>query len=149
MSKKLLLDTNILLDMGISQRPEWAAATILLDEIVYGKAEGFIAASSLKDVYYILSKYTDEPKARKFVLALLDLFTPVAVGASICRIAALSDEPDFEDGLIRACAENVPVDFVISRDKTAFKHSSIKRLSAREYVDLFCDVEETELLDSE
>lgn len=141
MVKKLLIDTNILLDAAIASRAEWAAATILLEEIAYGRAEGYLAASSLKDVYYVLTKYCDEASARKFISALTDLCEIVAVDASVCKIAMTSNEPDYEDGVIRACAESLPVDFIISRDKKAFKHSTIRRLSAQDFLDIFSDVE--------
>ena len=141
MNNKLFFDTNILLDAAMSTRPGWAAATLILDEIAFSHAQGFIASTSLKDVYYILSKYADEPSARRFVLALLDAFEVIPVDAALCRIAATSNEPDFENGIIRACAESVPVNFIISRDEKAFHKSPIKHLSASDYVDLFCDIE--------
>lgn len=145
MSRKLLVDTNVLLDAAMSEREGWAAAVLLMDEFAYEEAIGYVSALSLKDVYYVLTKYAGEQQAREFVRAIIDLFEIVAVDGVACRIAAFSDEPDFEDGLIRACAENVPVDFIISRDEAAFARSSIKRLSAKEYLDLFCVVEETSL----
>lgn len=46
---------------------------------------------------------------------------------------------------LRACAESVPVDFIISRDGKAFARSFIKRLSAQDYINLFCEVEEVHL----
>lgn len=145
MNKRVLLDTNILLDAAISERPDWQYAVMLLDEIAYGKLDAGIAATSLKDVYFVLGKYADEQAARQFVRAALDAFTIVDVNAALCRAAAFSDEPDFEDGIIRACAELEGVDFIISRDEAAFTKSPIKRLSAREYVDMFCDVAEVGL----
>ncbi|WP_165046264.1 PIN domain-containing protein [Adlercreutzia sp. ZJ138] len=142
MSRKLLVDTNILLDAAMGERPGWAAATMLIDEITYEDVHGYVCAGSLKDVYYVLTKYADEKAAREFIVALMDLFEVVAIDYALCHIAATSDEPDFEDGLIRACAESVPVDFIISRDEKAFKRSPIKRLSAQDYLDLFCEVDE-------
>ncbi len=145
MNRKLLLDTNILLDAAIEERPGCLAASLLMDEFFYESVTGYVSALSLKDVYYILSKYTDESAARRYVIALMDLFEIVPVDGALCRIAALSDEPDFEDGIVRACAENALVDFVVTRDAGAFGKSSLKCLTAQEYLDLFCDIEEVEL----
>lgn len=145
MSRKLLLDTNILLDAAMAERPAHIAATLLMDELLYEDVDGYVVSLSLKDAYYILAKYADERSAREFVLSALDLFSVVNVDASICRVAALSDEPDFEDGIVRACAERLGADFIISHDKTAFKRSRLKRLSAREYLDLFAEIEEVPL----
>lgn len=144
MSKKLLVDTNILLDAAMSERPGWASATLLMDEFAYGAAQGYVSALSLKDIYYVLTKYANEKEARQFIRAVMDLLEVVSVDAGLCHLAAYSNEPDFEDGLVRACAECVPVDFIISRDESAFIRSPLKRLSAQEYIDLFCDVEEVD-----
>ena len=145
MRRKALLDTNILLDAVMSERPDWEYATMLLDEIAYGELEGVIAATSLKDAYFVLTKYAGEDAARDFVNAALDAFEVVEVSDSICRIAARSNEPDFEDGIIRACAEQANVDFIISRDERAFLKSRIKRLDAHDYVELFCEATEIDL----
>lgn len=145
MSRKLFLDTNILLDAAIGERPGWLAATLLIDEFLHEDVQGYIAASSLKDVYYILTKCVGEEEARAFMSSLADLFEIVSVDAAICRVAIASDEPDYEDGVIRACAESVPVDFIISRDTNAFARSAIKRLSAQDYLDLFCEIKEIDL----
>jgi predicted nucleic acid-binding protein len=144
MTTKLLLDTNILLDAAMSERPDWAYAVMLLQEFAYGRAEGFIAATSLKDVYYVLTKYSNEKEARKYILDAMELLNVISVDAATCQLAARSNEPDFEDGIVRACAENAQVDIIISRDEAAFKKSKVRRLSAKEYVDLFCDVVEVE-----
>lgn len=142
MNRKALLDTNILLDAAMGERQDWAFAVMLLDEIAYGRLDGCIAATSLKDAYFVLCKYADEATAREFVEAALDLFGVISVDDAVCRMAAQSDEPDFEDGIIRACAEREGVDFIVSRDENAFLKSSIRRLSAREYVSSFCETEE-------
>ena len=142
MPHKALLDTNILLDAAIRERPGWTAAQLLLDEVTVGKLEAFVAATSLKDVYYVLGKYQDSSFANEYLAATLDAFTLVAVDESICRTALRSNEPDFEDGIIRACAESIQADFIVSRDAAAFKAAKIRRLTAQEYVDAFCAVEE-------
>lgn len=145
MSRKLLVDTNILLDAAMAERAGWTAATLLVDEFAYGEAKGCVSALSLKDVYYVLGKYAGEAMSREFVRAVADLLEVLPVDAATCREAIGSDEPDFEDGLIRACAEKAGVDFIISRDEKAFKSSPVKRLSAQDYLNLFCAAEEIEI----
>lgn len=48
------------------------------------------------------------------------------IGQEKCRNSAYSDEPDFEDSLIRAAAEQNDMDFIITRDSGAFTHSPCK-----------------------
>ena len=143
--RKALFDTNILLDAAMVERPDHAAALLLLDEMAFGKLDGCIAATSLKDTYFVLTKYFGERNARSYVEATMEAFGLVGVDEAICRHAVASDEPDFEDGIVRACAEAADVDFIISRDSRAFRASPVRRLSAQEYLDLFCNVEDISL----
>ena len=145
MPRSVLVDTNVLIDAAVPGRTSHAAAIMLEHEVAYGKLEAFVAATSLKDVYYLIRRETDEAFAREYVQCLMRLYATAAVDAAICEQAAFSDEPDFEDGIIRACAESLGVDYIISRDQAAFENSSIKRLSAQEYVEAFTDFEPVEL----
>ena len=52
------------------------------------------------------------------------------------NMALNSDEPDFEDGIIRACAELNGADFIITRDKAAFAHSKVRSVTAAEYLEI-------------
>jgi len=75
---------------------------------------------SLSDVHYIMGKLYGKPAAKQAVRLLCDLVTIDPIGAEETLLALESNEPDFEDGLIRACAELNDVDFIISRDRKAF-----------------------------
>lgn len=143
---RLLLDTNILLDAALPNRPDRRAACLLLEKVIYQNIKGYVCATSLKDFYYVLTKASTEPDARKYLSVILDFFEVISVDVPLCKIALTSNEPDFEDGLVRAAAESIPVDFLISRDTTAFERSPIKRLTAQEYIDLFDEAEEVSLV---
>lgn len=142
---KVLLDTNIILDIALAGRPEHAAALLLLDEIEMKEVEACICATSVKDAYYVLCKQYEERYVRAYLRALVDVVETLSVDAYVCLTALSSDEPDVEDGMVRACAERSAVDFVISRDQAAFRKSPVRRLSASEYVELFVPVEEVDL----
>ena len=103
-----------------------------------GSDIGIASSHSLSDAYYIMSKLYDEPSAREAIRILVDLVVIGPIGAEETLLALDSDEPDFEDGLVRACAELNDVDFIISRDEKAFRRATIRRLSAAEYLDEVC-----------
>lgn len=142
MARKVLLDTDTLLDACMSDRPDWTYVDLLLDDIARGKLDAYIAATSLEDACRALAEQSGQKAARELALAALDAFTVVEVNAALCRLVANSDEPDFGNGVLRACAEGAEVDFIISRNEKAFLKSPIKRLSARDYAKLFCEVDE-------
>ena len=60
--------------------------------------------------------------------------------SSSCVPATTWDEPDFEDGCIRATAERAQVDFLITRDQSAYARSWVKTYSARDFLSLFPSV---------
>lgn len=133
---RVLLDTNILLDVLIQGRPERDDAWDLL-EWCNGSGDVAMACSlSFKDVYYILQRELSEPQARNAVKKLMELVVIAPVDAEATYGAVQSNEPDFEDGLVRCCAELNGADFIITRDKDAFAWSKVKSLSAGEFIEL-------------
>ena len=133
---RLLLDTNILLDCVDPRRAFHADAMRLLARCNGGGDIGLASSHSLKDVYYIMGKLYDEPSAREAVRMLADLVVIGPVGAEETLSALDSNEPDFEDGLVRAVAELNDVDFIVSRDEKAFQRAKTRRLSAAEYLEI-------------
>lgn len=134
MSKSVMLATDIILDMAMSERPEHEAADALMASIESGKTEAYLCATSLEDIYSVLSAYMGEEDARAYVLAMLDSFELCPIGYTECALASLSNEPNFKDALVRACAEGAHLDYIISRDTQAFNRSHIKRVDAMEYL---------------
>ena len=144
MTYKILLDTNTVIDIAGPGRPQHFESIQLLSDIEHQEAKAFISATTLKDVYYVVSRSIDESYARIVVQSCLELFTLLPVDATVCKLALQSSEPDFEDGIVRTCAEMEKVDFIISRDEKSFVGSPIKRLSPAEYVEQFSEWEEVD-----
>lgn len=137
MNRTALIDTNVLIDIAQPERPHHYDAFCLLDELEVNALKAYASSTSLKDVYYVLAKCAPEPRVRMYLQKLLDIIEIIPVDESICRLALASDEPDFEDGIVRACAELSGADFILSRDENAFRTSSVRRLSPAEYMELF------------
>jgi predicted nucleic acid-binding protein len=125
---KLFADTNFLLDFASRQRADHDAAMSLGDMIAAGMYDAAICASSLKDVYYILRKdYTDSER-RDFIDAMTQLFEVLPLDPESCTAALKSDEPDYEDGIIRAVAEKWEADYIVTRDAGGFTRSFIPKI---------------------
>ena len=136
MTYRLFLDTNVLLDSMLRNRPGFAAARRLTQEAAAGTALCSVSASSLSDAYYVSRRTLAEEQRRAWLAFFLDTCEVVAPDAEACRQALASDEPDFEDGLVRALAERAGADYIISRDARAFERSSVPRVSAAEFLAL-------------
>jgi len=131
---RLLFDTDVLLDAVSLDRPEQRETHRLLARCNGDGDVGVACALSLKDVYYVMCKRYNEQTARKAVEWLTKLLVIGPISAEECLDALVSNEPDFEDGLIRSCAELNDVDFIISRDREAFAGSTVRCLTSREYL---------------
>jgi len=132
---RLLLDTNILLDCVDPSRASHDEAMGLIRQCNGGGDVGIASSHSLNDTYYIMKRLYDEPSARNAVRILSDLVVVAPVSTEETLLALDSNEPDFEDGLVRACAELNDADFIISRDEKAFRKATIRRVTAKEYLD--------------
>ena len=107
---RAFLDTNFLLDCVLPGRPEHASAQAIKGLVDVGLIEGVVSACSLKDAYYILTKQAGESRAREVVRDCLKSYSLEPLDQEACFTSAYSDEPDFEDGCIRAMAERAGAD---------------------------------------
>ncbi|MBP3892418.1 MAG: PIN domain-containing protein [Atopobiaceae bacterium] len=132
--RRLLIDTNVLIDYCDKQRPCHDDAVRLVHAAATKGIELVVLVSSLKDLYYILCRrLQSEPLARKATeVASKSVFTVVDLLAPYASLALASDEPDFEDGLVRTAAEQMGVEAIVSRDERAYAHARMLRLDARE-----------------
>lgn len=96
--------------------------------------DAIVAASSLNETYYTLCHHCgfSREEALQAIRNVADVFTVAPVGASTVRRALSSDEPDYEDAVVRACAEENQADFIVSCDRRAFRSSFIPKTTARE-----------------
>lgn len=128
---RVFLDTNILIDLIADSRPHSADSRALMVELSNRNTEFYTNASSFKDVYYICRRvFTKERDLRKAVQSLRELINPIELTLPILDTAFESDEPDFEDGIIRASAELSQSDLIITYDAGAFRNSSVKSVTA-------------------
>ncbi|WEV59416.1 PIN domain-containing protein [Bifidobacterium sp. ESL0728] len=136
MKCKAFLDTNILLDIAVPDRPMHEAAVELCNAVASGSIEAAICAGSLKDFYYV-SRHGigDDAARRRWIRWLMAMFEVEGLDSLICDGAERSDEPDFEDGIIRACAERWHADYIVSRDVAAFARSSVPRVDTAQLLD--------------
>lgn len=131
---RLLLDTNILLDAILAGRPHAEEAQGVIARCNGGGDFGMASGLSLKDVYYIATRAYGEAWARVAVRHLMGLLVIAPDDAEVFDRAINSSEPDFEDGIVRVCAELNDADFIVTRDGEAFAASSVRSVSAGEYL---------------
>ncbi len=131
--KSFLLDSNALVYWLHPNSPKNAEVSTFLQTVFECDYSVFILSSCLNEVYYALHvHYMDEKTARSCIATAAEVFELVDLTDGLITSALASDEPDYEDGLVRAAAEALEVDAIITYDKMAFRHSHIPKQTALE-----------------
>jgi hypothetical protein len=131
---RVLLCTDVLLDLLSPERPQFSEACEVIELCNGGGDMGFMTVASLRDVYHIVRKLRGESLAREAVATLMDLLIIAPLSAEECDIALRSGEPRFEDGLVRACAELNDIDFILTRKKGVYLGSAVRSLDCANYL---------------
>lgn len=131
---KILLDTNVVLDYLSASRPEHLQSVDMFEALFTLDHEPVISVSTIKDTYYIMCRmYKREDIVRERLHMLLDVVRLEELTIPVVERAFTSDEPDLEDGIIRATAELYGAQAIITRDESAFLNSSVQKMTPREF----------------
>ena len=127
---RILVDTNVLLDALLAREPFVADAAFLLEAIEAGQVIGFMSATTVTDVHYLVRRQTQSPEAAMTavtrLLALLEICT---VDRGVLEQALTLNFRDFEDAVQVACAMTLKLTAIVTRDVAGFAGSPISILS--------------------
>lgn len=132
---RVVLDTNIILDYLSATRERHRDAVDLLETLLSSEDKTpVILAASIKDAYYILCRhYHDEGLVRARLNDFRSLMEVAELTVPVLDTAFASDEPDLEDGIVRATAELLGAEAIVTRDASAYAGSSVPSMDARAY----------------
>lgn len=129
---RVLIDTNVLLDVLLSREPWAGRSKAVWDAADAGRFDAFISALSLPNVFYIGRKLAGLEKAHAAVTTLLDAFEILPVDRPTLEAAAALPGNDFEDNVQLASALASGMDAVVTRDPSGFKSPDLLRLTPEE-----------------
>jgi predicted nucleic acid-binding protein len=87
---KVLIDLNVVLDVVLNRPPFIADSRQVWDAHQAGTIEGFLAATEVTNLYYIVRRLADAATARSAVGVCLSTFSIVPVDLSILQTAKKS-----------------------------------------------------------
>lgn len=133
---QVLVDTNIILDYLLERELFVTDAEGLFKAIQSQQIEGYITATTLTDIFYIVRKERGIAIAKQAVSRILVVMKICTVDRSILETAISSNLPDFEDAVQLACAMALNLDAIITRDTQGFTGATLPILSAGEVLQL-------------
>jgi len=131
---KILLDTNVVLDVLLAREPFVRKAREIMALVEHKEVQGYLCATSVTTIHYLMQRSTDKRQADSLIVTLLGLFEVASVNKEILYEASVHNGIDYEDSVIYAAAKGVEVDMIITRDSKGFKKSSVSVLSPEEFL---------------
>lgn len=126
---RVLLDTNVVLDVLLSREPWVAEAKALWQAIDDERLVGYLTASTITDIFYVARRLTNQETAYQAIRTCLDTFEICAVDRSTLEHAIMLAGQDFEDNLQVACAGLAHLDAIVTRNVKDFKGTPIPVLA--------------------
>jgi predicted nucleic acid-binding protein len=129
---KILIDTNIVLDLLLEREPFVENAILIFEQIEQGKLEGYIAATTITNIFYIIRKTESREVAIAAINRLLTGIQFCAVDRQTVETALSLGLKDFEDSIQLACATLSKLDGIVTRDRKDFVGSNLPIYSPTE-----------------
>ena len=131
---KLLVDTNIVIDL-LSRREEfYAEAQQLFTLSDYNKVKLFVSSLTIANTHFLLSREKTGAEARKILVKFKILAKVLPLTDKILELALVSDFKDFEDAIQYHTALENDLEIIITWNKKDFKNSVLPVLTAKEYL---------------
>jgi predicted nucleic acid-binding protein len=122
---RVLVDTNVILDVLLDRKPFSHEASQVLALVEASKIEGFLCATTVTTIDYLLGKALSATKSREILHKLLSIFEIAPVNRPVLEQALLSKVSDFEDAVLEQAAMLIHAHAITTRNVKDFKNSKI------------------------
>ncbi len=122
---RILFDTNIILDVFLDRSPFSLISSQLLSKVERQDIEGYLCATTITTIHYLVEKTLGKKVANDAVDKLLNIYEIAPVNKNIIQKAVAQNYEDFEDGVINESGIVVNVDGIVTRDIKGFKKSKL------------------------
>ncbi len=129
---RVLLDTNVLLDVLLNRAPHADAAVQVLAAVETGLVTGVIGATSVTTVFYLATKAVEVRAAKRHVRTMLALFEVAPVTDTVLAGALELGFTDFEDAVMHEAARAVRCTGIVTRDVRGCKRANLPVYSPAE-----------------
>ena len=127
--KRILFDTNVVLDVLLDRQPYVEASAAAWSAVETGISEGMLAAHAVTTIHYLVRKEVGNIKARRIVSAILRVFGVATVNGAVVQEALQLPLSDFEDAVTAAAARLAGCECIVTRDPKGFRGSPVRALT--------------------
>ena len=132
---KILVDTNVIIDILQKREPFFADSYQALRRIIGAHGECLVCASAVTDIFYLLRTSLSSPtEARDRIEQLSQLVTFADVLGTDIHAALDRSMADFEDAVVDAVAERTETRYILTRNTGGFANSTVPAITPSDYL---------------
>ncbi|ACK74120.1 PilT protein domain protein (plasmid) [Gloeothece citriformis PCC 7424] len=121
---KILLDTNIIIDVALSRQPFFEDSQQILLLVEQNRIYGYISASTVGDLYYIIRRARGREWTMEFLNWLVTFCQIATVNETVIEMALNLNFFDFEDAIQYSTAVINQLDAIVTRNPQDFPVTS-------------------------
>ena len=129
---RVIVDTNIVLDVLLARKPFVVAAANIFGLIEQSRIEGLLCATTFTTIDYLLTQSLPRPESHEAIRKLLELFEVAPVNRPVIEEAFQSRILDFEDAILEQAGRLAGANAIVTRNTRDFRNSSVKALEPDE-----------------
>jgi predicted nucleic acid-binding protein len=118
--RRVLYDTNVVLDVLLARRPYLAASAAALGLVEAGRVEGYVAAHAVTTLASLLQRRIGAARSRAVLADLLSRLRVASVTERTIRTALAGAFRDFEDAVCHAAALEARAELIVTRNLADF-----------------------------
>jgi predicted nucleic acid-binding protein len=107
---KTLIDTNIVIDVALERYPHFPDSDRILVLSEKNCIEGYLSASTLSDIYYILRRDKSHVATLDFIRKICGFLPIATLDTAVISMALNSNFTDFEEGASHFCDKQLYLD---------------------------------------
>ena len=135
---KLLIDTNVVLDVLLRREPFFRTAAEVLNLAQRDDVREYVSASAITDIYYIANKQLKDRAAVQDLLErLLKIVSVAAVSEQEIRNALNLTWADFEDSVQYSVALLNEMDGIVTRNPGDYQEANMRIWLPEQVLELF------------
>ena len=137
---KLLIDTNVVLDVLLRREPFSKTAAEVLNLTQRDDVREYVSASAITDIYYIANKQMkDRDAVRDLLKRLLMIVSVAAVSEREIQNALNLAWGDFEDSVQYSVALLNEMDGIVTRNPSDYQDANIRIWLPEQALELFAN----------
>ena len=125
-SLKVLLDTNIFVDIALERQPYFAESDQVLSLVEQEQVEGYVSASTFGDLYYIIRKIKSREASLDFLRRIATICQIATVNEAVIALALTANFRDFEDAIQYSTAVINQLDAIVTRNPQDFAGATVQ-----------------------